>query len=132
MKYWVHLSNSILALALIQILLSNAAPSTFHYVHHRDVIAIGRPYSCFREPDVLASFVGATFMYCLCYLTMKRTLLPRPYLLITLGAHAFFLLILMVRAAWLATGAACAIFIIGLLRMGYFDLHQNATSTLPP
>ena len=121
MKVWIHLSNGILALAFIQILLSNAAPATFHYVHHRDVIAIGRPYSCFREPDVLASFVGATFMNCLCFLTMKKTFMNRTYLLLTLGAHAFFLLILMVRAAWLATGAACGIFLIGLIRMGFFE-----------
>ena len=120
MKYWIHLSNGIILLAFIQILLSNVAPSTFHYVHHRDVIAIGRPYSCFREPDVLASFVGSTFMTCLCLLTMKRTLLPRLYLTATLAAHAFFLLILMVRAAWLAAGAACFLFFIALLRMGYF------------
>ncbi|MCM8530654.1 MAG: hypothetical protein NE330_05780 [Lentisphaeraceae bacterium] len=99
LKFWLHLSNVIIVLAIIQVILSNIAG--FHYVHHRDVIWFGRPYSVFREPDVLGSFVAATCIMIIPLLVFKVDLLNRRYLLFTLGTNAFLMVVIFVRAAWL-------------------------------
>jgi hypothetical protein len=116
LRWWTHLANLILVIALVQILLSNAFG--FHFVHHRDVIWFGRPYSVFREPDVLGSFFGATVLMVLPLLVYRRHLLSKQYLQGTLAAHSAMLLILFVRAAWVAVVAGLLIWIISAARTG--------------
>jgi hypothetical protein len=99
LKFWLHLSNFIVLLALIQLILSNIAG--FHYVHHRDVIWFGRPYSVFREPDVLGSFAAATSIMIIPLLVFKINIVNRHYLFLTLAINLFMMIIILVRAAWL-------------------------------
>jgi len=118
LKGWVYLSNAILVVAFLQILLSNLFH--FHYVHHRDVIFFGRPFGVFREPDVLGSFVGATFLMLLPQVLFRETaLLKARTLFLSLGAHGLFLVILFVRAAWVATIACLGILFLSAVRNGY-------------
>ena len=98
-RFWLHLSNAIVILAVIQLILSNVAG--FHYVHHRHVIWFGRPYSVFREPDVLGSFVAATATIIIPMIIFKIDVVKRRYLLFTLGMNTVMMLVLFVRAAWL-------------------------------
>ena len=98
-KYWLHLSNFIILLALLQLVLSNVAG--FHFVHHRDVIWFGRPYSVFREPDVLGSFVAATAIMIIPLIVFKINIVNRQYLFFTLFTNIFLMVIILVRAAWL-------------------------------
>lgn len=117
-KALLYMANLIFIIAILQLVLSNVAG--FHYVHHRDVIFFGRPYSVFREPDVLASFVAAIFMMAIpLYHSKKDYGISKKFLLVTLGLHALLLLILLVRAAWLATMCAFGFFIACLLFLKY-------------
>ncbi|MCH2208125.1 MAG: hypothetical protein MK132_19945 [Lentisphaerales bacterium] len=99
LKYWLHLSNFIVALAIVQVILSNVAG--FHFVHHRHIIWFGRPYSVFREPDVLGSFAAATVMMTIPLIIFKTNIVNRKYLYFTLMTNAFMMIFILVRAAWL-------------------------------
>ena len=98
-RFWLHLSNVIVVLAVIQVILSNVAG--FHYVHHRDVIWFGRPYSVFREPDVLGSFVAATCIMIIPLVVFKIKVIEKRYLIFTFMMNAFLMVVIFVRAAWL-------------------------------
>ena len=113
LKFWLHLSNGVVILAFIQLILSNVAG--FHYVHHRKVIWFGRPYSVFREPDVLGSFVAATAVIIIPMIIFKINIVKRKYLVFTLGMNVFLMLILFVRAAWLGFLVALALAFISFL-----------------
>ncbi len=112
-KIWIHISNIIVFIAFMQIILSNVAG--YHFVHHRDVIFFGRPYSVFREPDVLGSFLGATTVTLIPLLISKNYILPALYMRLSLAVHAVFLLILFVRAAWLGSMFALGLWIICMI-----------------
>lgn len=117
-KGWIHMANFVWVVAILQLILSNVLH--FHYVHHRDVIWFGRPYSVFREPDVLGSFVGATVLMVLPMLAWRSKLLPARYLWFTLGLQSFLLLILFVRAAWIGTIVGLMVWTISAIRASRF------------
>ena len=111
--YWIHITNLIIFIAIIQLLLSNIAG--YHFVHHRDVIFFGRPYSVFREPDVLGSFIGATTVILIPLLISKVYILPRLYLQLSLYLNSVMLLILFVRAAWLGVIISLGVWLLCML-----------------
>ncbi len=122
-KGWVHMSNAVWLIAIIQLLFSNLFH--FHWVHHREVIWFGRPYSVFREPDVLGSFMGATVLMVLPMLVWRSRLLPRGYLWLTLGLHSLLLLILFVRAAWIGTLVGLVLWAVSAARAANFKPVMN-------
>ncbi len=122
-KGWIHMANGVWLVAIIQLLFSNLFH--FHWVHHRDVIWFGRPYSVFREPDVLGSFAGATVLMVLPMLAWRSRLLPRRYLWLTLGLHSLLLLILFVRAAWIATLVGLVLWAASAARAANFKPVRN-------
>jgi hypothetical protein len=115
LRGWIHMANIVWLIAILQLLLSNILH--FHLVHHREVIWFGRPYSVFREPDVLGSFVGATVLMVLPMLVWRSRLLPRRYLWATLAVHGMLLLILFVRAAWIGTLVGLVLWSVSALRL---------------
>ncbi|MDF7823985.1 hypothetical protein P4B35_08165 [Pontiellaceae bacterium B12227] len=117
-KGWIHMANFVWIVAILQLILSNVWH--FHFVHHRSVIWFGRPYSVFREPDVLGSFVGATVLMVLPMLAWRSKLLPARYLWFTLGLHSFLLLILFVRAAWIGTIVGLMVWAASAVRASRF------------
>jgi len=115
LQVWIHLGNIVALIALYQLIASNTIGA--HYVHHRSVIWFGRPYSVFREPDVLGSFYASIIMIVIPLLVAKYHLLPRRYLWATLGLHALGVTTLFVRAAWVALVGCVVIWILSLIKI---------------
>ena len=112
--WWIHITNIIIVIAVFQILLSNIAD--YHFVHHRDVIFFGRPYSVFREPDVLGSFVGATTLIIIPLIISHVYILPKWYLKLSLYLNSLMVVILFVRAAWLGVIVSLGVWLLCMLK----------------
>jgi len=97
---WIILAGIIAFIGLFQTIASNTIGA--HWVHHRDVIFYGRAYSVFREPDVFGSIMAADSMLIFALLVFKVHVLSRRVMLGILGLCGLMLLMLFVRAAWLA------------------------------
>ncbi|MCH2174254.1 MAG: hypothetical protein MK193_00830 [Lentisphaeria bacterium] len=97
---WLHISNIVTIFGFIQIILSNTLG--FNYVHHREVIFFGRPYSIFREPDVLGSFAAAAIVMVLPLIIYNSKIINKKYLFFTLLIQVMMVLGIFVRAAWIA------------------------------
>lgn len=115
--WWIHLANVILLIGIAQLILSNIFG--MEYVWHRDIIAIGRAPSVFREPDVFGCFTGATVLVVLPLLVFKVGKLPRAYLIATLLGQSALLLLTFVRGAWLGAIAGGIFLILTMIRTGY-------------
>lgn len=100
LRWWLHTANGITFWGLMQLVISNV--THIELVHHRDVLPIGRAFSVFREPDVLGSFVGATVVMILPLLIANVSFVSRKYLTRSLMFQGVMLLIVFVRAAWVA------------------------------
>ncbi len=125
---WIILGNIITLYGFIQIVLSNTLH--LHLVHHRDVIFYGRPYSVFREPDVLGSFVGAILLTILPHAVYRTGVFSDRLVRMTLLLQGTMLIALFVRAAWVATALCLGVWFASALvisRLGPLLKALNAT-----
>lgn len=117
---WIWLSSIAGVVGFIQLVASNTIG--MHWVHQREVIFYGRPFSWFREPDVFGSVMGATTVMLLPLLVLRSRIMERKWLLVHLSINGTMLLLLFVRAAWLGSVVACAFFTLCLFRSKRFEL----------
>lgn len=115
LQVWIHLGNIVAIVAFYQLVASNTIGA--HYVHHRSIIWFGRPYSVFREPDVLGSFYASIIMIVIPLLVARYHLLPRRYLWATLGLHSLGITTLFVRASWVALVGCGAVWVLSLIKI---------------
>ncbi|HLX65319.1 MAG TPA: hypothetical protein VKX17_28880 [Planctomycetota bacterium] len=99
-RAWIHVSNLVCFIALIQLFLANAFGMDL--VVHRDVIPIGRAYSVFREPDVLGCYLAAVMVMLVPLIVARVNFVGRGYLWMSLTLHGVLLLLSVVRAGWVA------------------------------
>ena len=104
LRVWVHVANAICLLALVQVVVSNVTP--YNFVWDKDLSPLGRPYSVFREPDVLGCFYVSFLMLIFPLLVSKATFINRTYLWLSFAFNTLFFLLVVVRAAWIA-GVIC-------------------------
>ena len=123
LQIWIHLGNIVALIAVYQLIASNVLGA--HYVHHRGVIWFGRPYSVFREPDVLGSFYASIILMVVPMLVGKYHLIRRNYLWFTLGLHTIGIITLFVRAAWVAVVVVGAIWLLSLLKVKVLASAQS-------
>ncbi len=108
---WMHVSNVVCLVAFVQLILANALGMD-QYIWHREIISIGRPYSVFREPDVLGCYYAAFVVMLIPLLVAKVKFVSRPYLVTTLLTHSFFLVLIVVRGAWIAAIVFVALYVM--------------------
>lgn len=101
-RVWIHIMNLVFFVAFVQLVLANTMGME-RLVWHREIIAIGRPYSLFREPDVLGCFYASSIAMLVPLVVANVKFVSRAYLIVTLLAQSFFLMLIVVRAAWIAT-----------------------------
>lgn len=123
-KVWIHLANVIALIAFLQILISNT--TSLEYVWHRDISPIGRPYSVFREPDVLGSFSAAALMMLIpIWVSDLRGVFSRRYLWITFLIQSALILLAMVRASWIALLIALFLYVIAMAKTRHIEKIRN-------
>jgi hypothetical protein len=121
-NFWFYFAHASLVLAFLQVLISNI--TSWEIVHHRDVVAFGRPFSVFREPDVFAAFLGSTFLMAFVLLqTAKQTVCTSTLLNWTMALCGVALLVLFVRAAWVGV-------LICFVTYGFFMIKDGALQKL--
>ena len=117
---WIHLMNVVCFVAFVQLVLANVLGMD-RFVWHREIIAIGRPYSVFREPDVLGCFYASSIAMLVPLLVANVKFVSRAYLLVTLLTQALFLLLIVVRAAWIATAVCMLLYVVLMLSTRRFN-----------
>ncbi|MEI6231960.1 MAG: hypothetical protein WCT04_02830 [Planctomycetota bacterium] len=117
---WIHITNIVCFVAFLQLVAANALGME-RYVWHRDIIAIGRPYSVFREPDVLGCFYASSIVMLVPLVVIKVDFVSRPYLILSLLAQTFFLMLSVVRAGWVASVCCMAVYVIAMMAKRRFN-----------
>jgi hypothetical protein len=112
--------NIVCVIAFVQLLLANVLGMN-RFVWHREIIAIGRPFSVFREPDVLGCFYASSVAMLVPLIVANVKFVSRAYLVATLLAQAFFLMLIVVRAAWIATGVSMLLYFVLMVSKRRFN-----------
>lgn len=103
-------------IAFIQVAVSSIG--IVEWVHQRELVSWGRPSATFREPDVLGSLHGAMLLMTLPLIVGKVHVLPKKWLYFSAAIHGFMILVVMVRAAWVAFVFGSMVWTFSLLCSG--------------
>lgn len=115
--------------AWFQVIISNT--TSIDLVHHRDIISFGRPYAFFREPDVLGAYLSSVLIIAVMFILDKsQDVIPRKHLMLMIGFFSATIVLLLVRAAWVALFVCGLFYVIQLIYDGKRNSIKKITSAI--